>query len=148
MSEQNQNGNNKIPLKPTTKVGWGETAADNFGYESDAERISKRGLEDWEMLEKMDESDNAIPYWFVAIFIVLLLVAVGLTFPFWGVRSGYERDWFDWGIVAGVAWCVAMAALIYYFVDYRYQHAEKVAKKDANNSPDNNSDKNTAVPKE
>ena len=113
-------------VKPTDKQKWGETPVDHHGYSSDSERIEKRGLEDWEMVEKMSEtSDHKIPYWFFAVFAVLLLVAIGLTFPFWGVRPGYERSWFDWGIVAGTAWVTIMGAVIYYIVDYQHQRKAK-----------------------
>jgi hypothetical protein len=120
----------KSSVKSTDKAKWGETPADHLGYSSESERIQKRGLEDWEMVEKMSEtSDHKIPYWFFAVFAVLLLVAIGLTFPFWGVRPGFERSWFDWGIVAGTAWVTIMAAVIYYAVDYRHQLKEKKSRK-------------------
>lgn len=107
----------KKPKNPEAvdQPDWGEGS--DYGYRSDDERKDRRGLEDWEMLESMEQSEVGIPFWFVAIFVVLLIVAVGLTFPFWGNRPGYERDWFDWGIPAGVAWVVVMSAIIYYFVE-------------------------------
>ena len=107
----------KKPINPgnVDKSDWGESS--NYGYRSDDERKDRRGLEDWEMLDSMEQSTVGIPFWFVAIFVVLLIVAVGLTFPFWGNRPGYERPWFDWGIPAGVAWVVVMSAVIYYFVE-------------------------------
>ncbi len=114
------------PLEPVGEVKWGEERQDHMGYASEADRIERRGLEDWEMVEKMSEtSDHRIPYWFIALFFILLLVATGLTFPFWGVRPGFERPWFDWGIVAGVVWGVSMAGLIYYLVDYRHRRGRK-----------------------
>lgn len=123
---------NDIPQKkkplvdPIKEVEWGEERGDHLGYKDVNDRIEKRGLEDWEMVEYMSEkSDHRIPYWFFALFFILLLVAIGLTFPFWGVRPGFERPWFDWGIPAGVAWGVTMAAVIYYLVDYRIHRAEK-----------------------
>lgn len=112
--------------KPVEKVEWGVEPTDHLGYDSEEDRLNKRGLEDWELVEKMNEtSDHRIPYWFFAIFVVLLLVAVGLTLPFWGVRPGYERPWFDWGIPAGVAWVVFSSGLIYYIVDFRRRHEKK-----------------------
>lgn len=108
-------------MTPVDEVQWGEERADHLGYSSENDRITKRGLEDWEMVEKRNEqSDHSIPYWFFGLFFVLLVVATGLTFPFWGVRPGFERSWFDWGIPAGVAWVVVMSAVIYYMVDYRH----------------------------
>ncbi len=108
------------------EVQWGEDRKGNLGYKDESDRFDKRGLEDWEMVEYMSEkSDHKIPYWFFALFIILLLVAIGLTFPFWGVRPGFERPWFDWGIPAGAAWVTSMAAVIYYLVDYRVAQEEK-----------------------
>jgi len=127
MSEKSKS-EQKIPDAVNEK-DWGESSDDNYGYASDEERRDKRGLEDWEMVSSMEKSEAGIPFWFIAIFFVLLLVAVGLTFPFWGNRPGYERPWFDWGIPAGVAWVVVMSALIYYFVDLR--HVLKKKKEEA-----------------
>jgi flagellar biosynthesis/type III secretory pathway M-ring protein FliF/YscJ len=117
---------------------WGEVRDDNYGYANKQERLEKRGLEDWEMVQTMNESKVSIPYWFIAIFIVLLIVAVGLTFPFWGNRPGYERPWFDWGIPAGVAWVVVMSFLIYYMVDLRHVLKEKKEKKKRAQEQNNN----------
>ncbi len=103
-----------------SETQWGEVPEDNFGYEDDEERRNKRGLEDWELVQTMEETSTSIPYWFIAIFILLLLIAIGLTFPFWGNRPGFERPWFDWGIPAGAAWVIVMSFLIYYFVDLRH----------------------------
>lgn len=122
-----------IPLAVKEKLDWGEESKDNFGYASEQDRRDKRGLEDWEMVSTMEKSEVSIPYWFAALFIVLLIVAVGLTFPFWGNRPGYERPWFDWGIPLGVLWGVSMSLIIYYFVDLRFilQKKKEQAKKAA-----------------
>ena len=122
--------NDTQTVNPTENAKWGESRPDHFGYENEDERISKRGLEDWELVENMKESgDHRIPYWFIGLFIVLLLVAIGLTFPFWGVRPGYERPWFDWGIVAGAGWVIFISVVIYYLVDYRHQRKEQRERK-------------------
>jgi hypothetical protein len=97
-------------------VKWGEQPVDNFGYVSNEERLAKRGMEDWELVEKIPESQKGIPYWFVAVIITVLLVAVGLSFPFWGDRPGYERDWVDWGFVAALFYISAAAAFVYFMV--------------------------------
>ena len=121
MSNQKKHSKkNKIPDAVHEKLDWGEGSKDNFGYANEQERRDKRGLEDWEMVTSMEKSEVSIPYWFLALFGVLLIVAVGLTFPFWGNRPGYERPWFDWGIPLGVAWVIGMSLIIYYFVDLRY----------------------------
>lgn len=100
----------------TVQSNWGEDAADHFGYASDAERRAKRGLEDWELVETIPESQKGIPYWFVAIIITVLLVAIGLSFPFWGNRPGHEPDWFNWGFVAAIFYIAAASALVYFMV--------------------------------
>lgn len=130
MSEETRTNseNKKIPGS-VDETDWGETSKDNYGYKDDQERRDKRGLEDWEMLTTMEESKVSIPYWFIAIFVVLLLVAIGLTFPFWGNRPGYERPFFDWGIPLGAAWVIVMSLIIYYFVDLRHVLREKKEKK-------------------
>ena len=96
--------------------GWGEETSDHFGYASDEERLAKRGMEDWELVEKIPDSQKAIPYWFGAIVVAVLLVAVGLSFPFWGNRPGYEREWVNWGFVAALFYISAAAALVYFMV--------------------------------
>ncbi|MDH5378939.1 MAG: hypothetical protein OEX00_11495 [Gammaproteobacteria bacterium] len=125
-------------------ANWGEMPQDNFGYSDLKEKRDRRGLEDWEMLQEMESSNVHIPYWFIAVFIVLLIVAVGLTFPFWGNRPGFERPWFDWGIPAGVAWVVIMSFIIYYFVDLRHVLREK---REAKEKQASNSDKDVSKTK-
>jgi len=95
---------------------WGETPQDHFGYASDEERRAKRGLEDWELVETIPESQKRIPYWFVAIIVTVLLVAIGLSFPFWGNRPGHEPEWFNWGFVAAIFYIAAASALVYFMV--------------------------------
>jgi hypothetical protein len=100
----------------TVESRWGETPDDHFGYASDAERKEKRGLEDWELVEKIPESQKKVPYWFLAVVVTVLLVAVGLSFPFWGNRPGYERDWVDWGFVAALFYVAAAGAFVHFMV--------------------------------
>ncbi len=95
---------------------WGEKAEDHFGYASDEERRAKRGLEDWELVETIPESQKNIPYWFVAIIVVVLLVAIALSFPFWGNRPGHQPEWFNWGFVAALFYIAAAGALVYFMV--------------------------------
>lgn len=113
-SEQEKKKSAALP--ETDEARWGEQKADHFGYASDAERLAKRGMEDWELVETIPESQKGIPYWFVGIIVVVLLVAVGLSFPFWGNRAGYEREWVNWGFVAAIFYISAAAALVYFMV--------------------------------
>ena len=113
-SDGNEDKARKLP--ETDKSRWGEKKEDHFGYASDEERLAKRGMEDWELVEKIPESQRGIPYWFAAVVVVVLLVAVGLSFPFWGNRPGYEREWVNWGFVAALFYVSAAAAVVYFMV--------------------------------
>lgn len=120
-------GSSTVP-EPTKQPEWGEERGDHFGYASEEERLDKRGLEDWEMVENIPESQGHIPYWFIAVFVVLLLVAIGFNFPFWGDRPGHEREWFNWGLPAAVVYVTVASVIIYWLVDIKYQRAEKKEK--------------------
>jgi hypothetical protein len=95
---------------------WGEQAGDHFGYSSDEERKAKRGLEDWELVEKIPESQKPVPYWFFAIVGVVLLVGVGLAFPFWGARPGQVRPWLDWGFAVALVYIAVAGYFVYFMV--------------------------------
>lgn len=110
------NENKSSALSKTEIPQWGEKSEDNFGYASNEERLAKRGMEDWELVEKIPESQKGIPYWFIAVIVTVLLVAIGLSFPFWGDRPGYERDWVDWGFAAAIFYIAAAAAFVYFMV--------------------------------
>ncbi|MDH4275459.1 MAG: hypothetical protein OEW08_10505 [Gammaproteobacteria bacterium] len=116
----------ETPVKPVTSTEpakWGEIPADNFGYASDEERRAKRGLEDWELTEKIPESQRAVPKWFFAVVVVVMLVAVALSFPFWGDRKGYEREWIDWGFGAALLYVAVFGAFVYKMVNMYGSHA-------------------------
>jgi len=99
---------------------WGEKRKDNFGYSSDAERLEKRGMEDWELVEKIPESQQNVPYWFMAVVVIVLLVGVGLSFPFWGLRPGVVVKWTDWvkdpGFLGSIVYIIVAATFVYYMV--------------------------------
>lgn len=103
------------PVQPE----WGRNPEDHFGYTSDAERLAKRGMEDWELVAKIPNSQRRVPYWFIAVVVVVLLIAVGLGFPFWGQRPGVKVEWFNWGFVAAIVY-VAIAATFVYFMTNLY----------------------------
>jgi hypothetical protein len=107
--------------KPTTSLGsvepqWGKVDAEHFGYKSDEDRKSKRGLEDWELVEKIPESQKPVPYWFFAVVVVVLLVGIGLSFPFWGLRPGDERPWIDWGYLVAIVYMAIAGSFVWYMV--------------------------------
>ncbi|MDR2195790.1 MAG: hypothetical protein LBE50_04205 [Gallionellaceae bacterium] len=104
------------PLQATETGEWGKPADDHFGYASDEERRAKRGMEDWELVEKIGESQEGVPLWFVGIIITVLLVAIGLSFPFWGDRPDMPREWVNWGFVAALFYIGAAAGLVYFMV--------------------------------
>lgn len=110
---------NKLEL-PKEPSQWGETRKDHFGYASDQERLEKRGMEDWELVEKIPESQLKVPYWFTAVVVIVLLVGVGLSFPFWGLRPGVVVKWTDWvkdpGFLGSLVYIAAAAAFVYYMV--------------------------------
>jgi len=96
---------------------WGQTPSDHFGYASEAERLAKRGMEDWELVQKIPASQRRVPYWFIAVVVIVLLVAVGLGFPFWGQRPGVKVEWFNWGFVAAIIYVAIAATFVYYMTN-------------------------------
>src|ERR1019366_3698226 len=100
---------------------WGEHRKDNFGYASDEERLEKRGMEDWELVEKIPESQRKVPYWFMAVVVIVLLVGVGLSFPFWGLRPGVVVKWTDWvkdpGFLGSLVYIALSCAFVWYMVN-------------------------------
>jgi len=107
-----------LPKEKLTDVDskWGEKPDDHFGYASDEERRAKRGMEDWELLESIPESQKSVPKWFLGVIIVVLLVAIGLSFPFWGDRVGYERDWVNSGFVVALVYLSVAGTFVYFMV--------------------------------
>jgi hypothetical protein len=66
---------------------WGNQPGDNFGYASEEERRAKRGLEDWELVERMSDSQPGVFPWFRAVIgsvivgvLLFLLFAYGINF--------------------------------------------------------------------
>lgn len=106
------------PVESIKEKKWGEIPQDNFGYASDEERRAKRGLEDWELVEKIPQSQKGVPKWFLAVVVAVMLVAIGLSFPFWGDRPGYEREWVDWGFAAAILYIVVFGGFVYLMVNH------------------------------
>jgi hypothetical protein len=105
------------PIEAVKEDNWGQVPQDNFGYSSDEERRAKRGLEDWELLESVPRSQKGVPKWFIAVIVAVLLVAIGLSFPFWGDRPGYERDWINGGFGAALLYLAVFGAFVYFMVN-------------------------------
>jgi hypothetical protein len=104
------------PSLASVEPQWGKADAEHFGYQSDEDRKSKRGLEDWELVEKIPESQKPVPYWFFAVVVVVLLVGIGLSFPFWGRRAGDERPWIDWGYLVALVYIAVAGSFVWYMV--------------------------------
>ncbi|MBU6468736.1 MAG: hypothetical protein KGN31_02800 [Betaproteobacteria bacterium] len=109
---------------------WGKLSDDHLGYASDEERRAKRGLEDWELVEKIPESQKPVPYWFFAVVVVVLLVGVGLAFPFWGTRPGHQKHWIDWGFAIALAYIAVAGYFVYYMVKWHGDTASSKASED------------------
>ena len=118
MNNQSDEEEDKKPVGDVEKTEWGEIPEDNFGYASDEERRAKRGLEDWELVEKIPESQQGVPRWFLGIVVVVLLIAIGLSFPFWGNRPGYDRDWINWGFGAAILYISVFGFFVYFMVNF------------------------------
>ncbi|MDQ6972823.1 MAG: hypothetical protein Q9M30_09245 [Mariprofundaceae bacterium] len=103
-------------IKPDSAVAkeWGKIPEDHFGYASEEERLNKRGLEYWELVEKIPESQRRVPFWFIGIIIMVILVAFVLTLPFWGDRPDHPRPWFTWGQVAAAVYIVIAGGFVYF----------------------------------
>ena len=114
-----QQDKNKSPGKSALpRSEWGQEREDNFGYKSDEERKAKRGLEDWEMVESFPSHQRGVPKWFIAVIGFVLLIAIGLSFPFWGDRPGFERAWFDWGFVLALVYLLVAGSFVYAMVKF------------------------------
>lgn len=139
MTEQQQDKQSELAgIKPH----WGEQNKDNFGYASDEERLDKRGMEDWELVEKIPQSQNKVPYWFMSVVVIVLLVGVGLSFPFWGLRPGVTVEWITWvkdpGFWGSLIYITAAAAFVYYMVHHSAPSKEEQSEidRDKNDKPD------------
>jgi len=106
----------KLPLHDTS-MEWGKAPADHYGYASDEERLEKRGLDDWEMVEHIPESQRRVPKWFYAVILGVLIVAFGLSLPFWGDRPDHARAWFTMGHFYAVLYFIVAFIFIFFMVN-------------------------------
>ncbi len=133
----------ELPVDKASQSKWGDIPEDNFGYASDEERREKRGLEDWEMVENIPDSQEAVPRWFFGIIFVVLLMAIGLSFPFWGDRPGYEREWINWGFGAAILYLIVFGTFVYFMVNF---YGSKVAGRlDSDKNKDQEKDVDTVA---
>ncbi len=87
-----------------------------FGGGQSRPRKKKRtGMSDEEIIASGRglESSSRVPKWFIAIIVVVLLIAYGLTVPFWGDRVDSPRPWFTWGHIAAFAYILVFGGFVY-----------------------------------
>ena len=116
-TEKELDNDNPVAYEEVKEDKWGELPEDNYGYASTDERRAKRGMEDWEMVENVPKSQKGVPIWFLAVIVAVLLVAIGLSFPFWGDRLGYERAWVDWGFGGAILYLIVFGGFVYFMVN-------------------------------
>ena len=136
---------NDRPHLSDVKSHWGKQDKDNFGYASDEERLEKRGMEDWELVEKLQESQPTIPYWFIAVVVIVLLVGVGLSFPFWGLRPGVKVNWVDWvedpGFLGAIVYVVVAGLFVRHMTNLYGTSSGDIPDPDAEEINEHSSDK-------
>ncbi|MBL1292937.1 MAG: hypothetical protein COB61_003600 [Thiotrichales bacterium] len=139
-AEPDESAGKQVPLE-SIEQEWGKKSDDFYGYGSEEERLAKRGLEDWEMVDKVSESQVAIPKWFVAVIIAVLLFAIFLSFPFWGDREGFEREWFNWGFGLALVYIAISGGFIYAMISMFGMNSSKTdADESSKVSKDNDGD--------
>jgi len=81
-----------------------------------SKNITKQGMSDEEIIASGVglESRDRVPKWFWAIIAVVILIAYGLTVPFWGDRVGSPRPWFTWGHVGALAYILVFGGFVYF----------------------------------
>ncbi|MDQ6954799.1 MAG: hypothetical protein Q9M20_05085 [Mariprofundaceae bacterium] len=79
-------------------------------------KIKKQGMTDEEIIASGVglESRDRVPKWFWAIIVVVILIAYGLTVPFWGDRVDSPRPWFTWGHVGAFAYILVFGGFVYF----------------------------------
>lgn len=106
MNEDKKKDSDMEHTEQPVESHWGKESEDHFGYADDEERRRKRGLEDWELVDKIPDSQGKVPKWFYGVIVAVAFVAVSLSFPFFGLRKSMLFNWGGWG--AGV-----IAAIVY-----------------------------------
>jgi len=95
-------------------------------------------MEDWELVENIPESQGKVPVWFMAVVVCVLMVGVGLSFPFWGLRPGVTVNWVDWvtdpGFLGSLVY-VTVAIIFIYFMVTRSGGSNKKAQNSEKDMP-------------
>lgn len=83
MSDTPQQNKPSTPELNSVNNDWGARPEDNYGYSSEEERRSNRGLEDWELLDKMSEPQPGVFPWLKTVIgSVIVGVVLFLTFAY------------------------------------------------------------------
>ncbi|MDQ6992902.1 MAG: hypothetical protein Q9M31_05460 [Mariprofundus sp.] len=65
-------------------------------------------------MEKIGKQEKKpVPKWFYAAVFALLMMAFGLSMPFWGDRPGHERPWLTMGHLYALLYFFVAAGVIY-----------------------------------
>jgi len=85
------------------------------GSSRNKKKLEKLGMSDEEIIASGIglESSKRVPKWFLAIIVVVVLIAYALTLPFWGDRVDSPRPWFTWGHVAALAYILVFGGFVY-----------------------------------
>jgi len=86
-----------------------------FGGGQSRPQQQKKGLSDDEIIESGSglESSSRVPRWFLAIIVVVVIAALGLSLPFWGDRPDSPRPWYTWGHAAALAYMIVFGGFVY-----------------------------------
>ena len=95
-------------------------------------RRKKVGMTDEEIIASGSglESSKRVPKWFLAILVVMLLIAYGLTVPFWGDRVDNPRPWFTWGHVAAFVYILVFGGFVYFMTAMYGSNDEEIDKEE------------------
>jgi hypothetical protein len=108
-----------------------------FGGGGRRRKPRNKGMSDDEIITSGEgiESSNRVPKWFIAIIVVVVLIAFGLTIPFWGDRADAPREWFNWGQLLALGYMIVFGGFVYFMTSmYDYdQYEEDEADEDEDN---------------
>ena len=92
------------------------------------EKTERLGMTDQEVIDSGSglESKHRVPKWFLAVLIVLVLIAYALNLPFWGDRVDNPRPWLTWGHLAALLYMLVFGGFVY-LMTTRYNRASNKA---------------------
>ncbi len=113
------------------------------GGQSRPAKKKKVGMTDDEIIASGSglESSKRVPKWFLAILVVMLLIAYGLTVPFWGDRVDSPREWFTWGHVGALAYVIVFGGFVYFMTAMYGSNDEEIDKEEGIDQIEDGDDK-------